>query len=580
MARTAVVTGATDGIGFATAKALASMGLDVIGVGRSEARCAASAEAIRRACGKSVEFVAGDLSTASGVRGIAAELRRALGRSGGCLDVLVNAAGAVSSRRAESADGRELQLAVNHLAPFLLTRELIPCLKEAESARVLVVGSRSHRHARIDWDDVMMRRGYSLLAAYKRSKLCAVAFSTELSRRLFFSSISVFAIDPGLVRTDIGLKGTHGLEKLAWRLRRIFGSSPDVPAQYMATIATDPAYAGKTGLYLRRGRRIKPDPLARDPESCGRIWALSERLCGIEKRYFSLWRKGPLGCEGPAPTTKAASDGEPEERAAPRREGRNRDGIDGRPRPDRPSRSAVVCAFNEEATVASVIDGLLAARCVDEVVVVDDGSSDGTAQAIRRYEGTEGFRAVYVAPNRGKGNAMAEGVSVARGDVILFVDADLVNWTGEYAESVLEPLLSGAADMSIGYPYRESLFWDRFDPFRLQRWIAGERAVWRSDILPLLPAMRSSRYGVETLINMYYKTRHRPVRFVRLEGLVHPIKFEKAPGPRAWKGYAEEAAHILGTLARHPLYTIMSTFPDLIDARNLALALMALFIRR
>jgi len=243
-------------------------------------------------------------------------------------------------------------------------------------------------------------------------------------------------------------------------------------------------------------------------------------------------------------------------------------------RPANPSCSAVVCAYNEECHLAYVLDGLLASSRINEIIVVDDGSTDGTAEIMRRYGKSGRVRPVFIAPNEGKGNAMAEGSSLARGDILLFVDADLVNWGSEYVDLVLEPLLSGKADMSIGFPYRGDLFWDRFDPFHFQRWIAGERAVWRSDLLPLIAAMRASRFGVETLINMNYKTRHVPVSFVKLRGLVHPIKFEKSPLAEARAQYLQEVRQILFTHLRHPIYTLMTTIPDLLDLRDAALAVL------
>lgn len=286
MEKTAVVTGATSGIGFCAALMLARKGYEVMGVGRSEDRCASAAAAIHAETGQRPDYVVGDLSTTSGTRDIAREVARRLSSRGGGLDLLLNVAGAVSSWQVSTAEGYELQFAVNHLAPFLLTRELLPSLLEAGEARVLVVSSESHRHAHIRWKDIMMRRSYSLLAAYKQSKLCNVLFTTEFARRLSPPSVSIYAIDPGLARTDIGLKGTYGIERLAWRLRQLSGTAPDLPARHMVEVATDPALAGQSGLYWREGQAIKPDRRSQDPLAATRLWALSERLCGIENAYF------------------------------------------------------------------------------------------------------------------------------------------------------------------------------------------------------------------------------------------------------------------------------------------------------
>jgi glycosyltransferase involved in cell wall biosynthesis len=248
-------------------------------------------------------------------------------------------------------------------------------------------------------------------------------------------------------------------------------------------------------------------------------------------------------------------------------------------RPTQPTCTAIVCAYNEEKHLAGVLDGLLEAPFLQEIIVVDDGSKDRTARIIRQYEQVERIRPIFLSPNRGKGYAMAAGAAAARGDILLFVDADLVNWDAGYAAKVLAPILEGRADMVIGYPQRAKDPWDAADILHIQRWLSGERAVWRTDLLPLLPKMRPSRFGVETLINMHYRTRHQPIRFVKLDGLLHVIKFEKSSHPEAWDEYVKEVQQILRTYVRHPLLTIMTYVPDLIDLRDAILALYGLMRR-
>ena len=174
---------------------------------------------------------------------------------------------------------------------------------------------------------------------------------------------------------------------------------------------------------------------------------------------------------------------------------------------------------------------------------------------------------------------MAEATAAASGDILLFVDADLINWNADYASQVLSPILSGKADMVIGYPLRSNDKWDTFDLLGMQRWLSGQRAVWRADLLPILAKMRPSRFGVETLINMHYRTRHQPIRMVKLNGLLHPIKFEKSPRSEAWDEYVKEVRQILRTYKRHPLLTIMTYVPDFIDMRDALFALYS-WIRR
>jgi glycosyltransferase involved in cell wall biosynthesis len=237
-------------------------------------------------------------------------------------------------------------------------------------------------------------------------------------------------------------------------------------------------------------------------------------------------------------------------------------------RPSQPTCTAIVCAYNEEKYLSGVLDELLNTPSVHEIVVVDDGSQDRTAEILPQYGQNEKVHPIFLSPNRGKGYAMAEGAAAARWDVLLFVDADLVNWDADYATQVLFPILDGQADMVIGYPQLENDPWDVADVFHYQRWLAGERALWRADLMPILSILRPSRFGVETLINMYYRTQHQPIRFVRLDGLHHVIKFEKSSHAEAWKEYVREVRQILRTYARHPKLTIMTYVPDFIDLRD------------
>lgn len=249
-------------------------------------------------------------------------------------------------------------------------------------------------------------------------------------------------------------------------------------------------------------------------------------------------------------------------------------------RPIQPACTAIVCAYNEEEHLASVLDGLLNASFIEEIIVVDDGSQDRTAEIMHHYEQHNRIRTIFLSTNYGKGYAMAEATIAARGDILLFVDADLINWDADYASQVLAPILNGQADMVIGYPFRKSDKWDRADIFHIQRWLAGQRAVWRADLLPIVAKMRPSRFGVETLINMHYRTRHQPIRVIKLQGLLHPIKFEKSPRAEAWDEYVKEVRQILRTYPRHPLLTIMTYVPDFIEIREALFAIYGWIRRR
>lgn len=282
--KTILITGATSGIGLAAAHGLAAMGAEILGVGRSSQRCAQTAEAIRNTSSNpNIHFFTADLSAQRQVRRLAGEVAAHIEKHSGHLDVLVNNAGAVSTWYQATEDGYELQFAVNHLAAFLLTYELLPLLQAAPEARILTVTSRSHRRMRIFWNDVMLRRFYFILLAYKQTKLANVMFTVGLNRRLKpGSSLRAYAIDPGLVNTNIALKDQPAIVRWVWNIRRQKGAHPYDGAKTLIYAASSPRLDPPDGVYWRHCRSIPPDPYAQRPEEVERLWQLSERLCGIE----------------------------------------------------------------------------------------------------------------------------------------------------------------------------------------------------------------------------------------------------------------------------------------------------------
>ena len=274
-----VVTGATSGIGYEVALSLAGSGAVVIGVGRDRARCADACARIRMQSGNPfVEFEVADLSDRKEIRALAARIRR----SHAAVDVLVNNAGAFSQRYQER-DGVELQFAVNYLSGFLLTEELLPLLEAAPRARVIGVSSGSHFSGRIHWDDVFLKRRYFGLTAYDQSKLAVVLFTYELAARLGpGSTVSTYAVDPGLVKTEIAAKGCGALVRLVWRIRTSKGISAAEAAASISFLATDPSVADETGMYWKEKRPLPSSHASYSVDDAQRLWSLSEKLCGIE----------------------------------------------------------------------------------------------------------------------------------------------------------------------------------------------------------------------------------------------------------------------------------------------------------
>ncbi len=285
--KTILITGATSGIGYAAAQALSAMGAAIIGVGRDPARCQQAAESLRAARSDAqVIYLTADLSAQRQVRSLAeSALEQINTQYGGKLDGLINNAGAVASWYTATEDGYELQFALNHLAPFLLTHLLMPALQAAPAARILTVSSRSHRNMVMVWADVMLRRWYNPLLAYKQSKLANVLFTLELNRRLPAASpIRAYAIDPGLVNTNIGLKGTGGIVRWVWEMRSKGGQTPEQGASTAVFVASDPTVEGSREPYWKNSQPLPPSRYAQRPEPAARLWELSERLCGIQFR--------------------------------------------------------------------------------------------------------------------------------------------------------------------------------------------------------------------------------------------------------------------------------------------------------
>ncbi len=274
-----VVTGATSGIGLAVCRELASRGYEIIGIGRDDERCRrAVLELKRNVFRQPIACFCGDLMQQSEVFRLGAEIRGYLDEHGaGRLHALINNAGCVRSYYATTEEGYEQQFALNHLSGFLLTHILMPYLVNGRG-RVLMTSSGSHRMMRMRWNDIMFKRGYNPLLAYKQSKLCNVLFAYGIRERFGAQGVSGYAIDPGLVRTDIGLKQTNGIVRLVWNLRRRGGTAPEAAARTYAYVLEEKE-APKGLYYLRCAETPYSGQVNR--ENADRLWALSEKLCGI-----------------------------------------------------------------------------------------------------------------------------------------------------------------------------------------------------------------------------------------------------------------------------------------------------------
>lgn len=206
--------------------------------------------------------------------------------------------------------------------------------------------------------------------------------------------------------------------------------------------------------------------------------------------------------------------------------------------------TAIVCAFNEEHTIFGVLQALSQSPYLDEIIVINDGSTDGTSAVLKAFKHNTRIHVIEFSENKGKGSAMAQGIRRSNGDILLFVDADLVNLDMQHVVEIIRPLLVGKAEMVVGHPTMNNVM-DNLDPFKQ---LAGERAVLKKDILPLLTRIEKSRYGVETLINLYYKTNNKHVQSVALYELIHLVKLQKYTPPEALWMYSKETYEIIKTM--------------------------------
>jgi NAD(P)-dependent dehydrogenase (short-subunit alcohol dehydrogenase family) len=274
--RTTVITGGNSGIGLETAVALATLGDRVLICCRNEEKAKAAAEDIRLRSGNdSVETVVLDLTSFASVRAAAADL----GERAPVIDVLINNAGLVLSRRQETVDGFEATFGTNHLGHFMLTMLLEDQIRAAPRPRIVNVSSiaASMAWGGLNFDDLQARRRYIGWLAYARSKLANVFFTQELAHR--WPDVAVNSLHPGPVATHFGHDGdTSKLEAFAMRIgSKLVMVTPERGAATSIFLATAPEGERETGMYWVRCRHGRLPPWTKRPEDARRLWEVSER---------------------------------------------------------------------------------------------------------------------------------------------------------------------------------------------------------------------------------------------------------------------------------------------------------------
>jgi NAD(P)-dependent dehydrogenase (short-subunit alcohol dehydrogenase family) len=279
---TILITGATRGIGFATAEALARQGARIIVHGRDEQRvqqaCRALAQSAPRA---DIDGFVADLGSLADVRRLAAEVEANYER----LDVLINNAGLLTRQRQETADGIERQFAVNHLAPFLLTTQLLAKLKASSPARIVTVASMAHRRAALDLNDLNWeRRRYNGITAYGATKLANILFTRELARRLEDTGVTANCLHPGVVATNLfagmGIPGS-----VFGALTKPFLRSATDGARTSIYLAAAEEVRGQSGLFFSNSHPVEPSAAARDASTALSLWQISERLVAVRQKW-------------------------------------------------------------------------------------------------------------------------------------------------------------------------------------------------------------------------------------------------------------------------------------------------------
>jgi retinol dehydrogenase-14 len=274
--RTVLVTGATAGIGKATAVALAAMGAQVAITGRNLGRAEQAAREIRATGGGQVDAFVADLSNQAEVRRLAVEVRQRYPQ----IDVLVNNVGGYWNTRHVTVDGLERTFALNHLAPFLLTNLLLGSLRHGGSARVVTVSSNAHTTGRIDFDDLQGERAYSGARAYNQSKLANILFTYELARRLRGCAVTANAVHPGLVSTAFGAEDPGRVHRILVPLIRPFMKTPTQGAATTIHVATATELQRVTGHYFAGSKPKRSSVRGHDTVIAARLWKVSAELVG------------------------------------------------------------------------------------------------------------------------------------------------------------------------------------------------------------------------------------------------------------------------------------------------------------
>jgi NAD(P)-dependent dehydrogenase (short-subunit alcohol dehydrogenase family) len=274
--KTCMITGATSGIGRASALELGKMGAKLILVCRNRERGEELVREIQRAGNSEVELMIADLESQAQIRKVAADFLATKKP----LHVLMNNAGIFNMKRKTTGDGLEEVFAVNHLAYFMLTLLLLDRIKESAPARIINIASDLHQRAKVKFDDLGGERSYGGMSSYGQSKLANVLFTYELARRLAGTGVTVNCVHPGAVATNLA-SNNGGLVSAAWKLVGTFMKSPESGASTQIYLASSPEVEGVTGKYFIDSKEARSSAESHDANIARRLWDVSAQMTGL-----------------------------------------------------------------------------------------------------------------------------------------------------------------------------------------------------------------------------------------------------------------------------------------------------------
>ncbi len=274
--KTCLITGANGGIGYETARALAKKGARIVMVARNEGRGTSAQQRIAVETGAEVDLVLGDLSLVEETKRVARDVEERCSR----LDVLINNAGGAYAKRVVTREGLHDTFALNVLAPFVLTLELLDLLKASAPARIVNVSSSAHKGGKIDFDNLQHEKKYKRMKAYSNTKLALNLLTFELARRLEGTGVTCNSLNPGFVTTQPSYASRF--EMFIMKLLGPFGLSPEQGAVPSVFVASEPELEGVTGKYFDpKCRAVEASPASYDQKLAVRLWDKAVELTGV-----------------------------------------------------------------------------------------------------------------------------------------------------------------------------------------------------------------------------------------------------------------------------------------------------------